>query len=193
MTVSRLCASFQPPIQRSYKFEQGDWLAKKKKTFGKRGCCYAFCAIWLRMRRAAQPGEDTFARYVETPDGDEAVMDIFLKQKRNDEKTVENYMTMYGYRQSQEIKNPPGASGLDRTLRAASQPGFFIIGLSSIGVEDDYTGHALAVDSFVPAVFDPNIGQFSMQRGQIVEFLNGLFVFGYRDLSGESMYQKFMK
>jgi hypothetical protein len=50
------------------------------------------------------------------------------------------------------------------------------------------------VDTFVPAVFDPNLGQFSMQRGQIVDFLYGLLAYCYDDMKlGASTYQKYLK
>ena len=149
-------------------------------TFGSNGVCGPLSAKWIRDREA----KIAFNNDTKSADGHEEVMQLKLNQCRKASTYVSDYLSMFGL--SQAAHHAWDTVSIDDMMqKVTSHRGYYFLGLSSMGVEQDFTGHAFAFDCANAKFFDPNFGQASFASlGAATHAFKGWFRLKYLDLRG---------
>lgn len=171
---------------KAHNWKQDDFL--KGQLFGKGGVCAPLSAKWIKDKKLGL----NFKTDTESSDGREEVFQMKLNQHQiKKAEYIRDYLKMVGLH---EVFNKQYQKlTLDLFMSDVKSGGYYFIGFSSIGVSQQASGHALAIDMKKLMFFDPNFGQAKFDNEENLKLCFMTLIHAiYDDMTGQAMIQKFV-
>jgi hypothetical protein len=127
-----------------------------------------------------------------TPDAREEVMQLRINQARAANTFATDYLSMFGITRHfrQNFACPVSLNTFVPVFTTG--PGYYVVGISALGLPGGAGGHALGVDMFAQKLFDPNFGEATFPNAQSMrQCFMLLFRLFYINLHGQAAVERY--
>ena len=172
------------------RFTQGR-LIRRARVFDPNGICGALALKWIRHKHE----RTNFLRAVRSEEGLDDLRYI-ARLRRTERDYAKAYLEEYDLRQQYRHIWRGEVSINELTDMATAGAGYYLVGLTDSGIGpagQDISGHALAIDMFSCAFFDPNGGQAKFDDDDdLKKAFKFWFRAAYPDLRGRAFLERYL-